>query len=142
MALPEHNIGPSDVPMSVVIQSMQLLHSYVDSFLWLGICKLSLCSSVQIRPRGCEQLHDHLHGHNRQHCEHLFGDTKNTNQKLAAGNFATGQVCCRCVCTILLLAILNAVTQSALCLATAAFHTCCKQCCSKQGFVPNQSRQA
>ncbi len=31
--LPEHEIGPSDVPMSVVIDGMQVLHSYFDSIL-------------------------------------------------------------------------------------------------------------
>ncbi len=31
--LPEHDIGPSDVPIPVVIDGMQLLHSCFDSFL-------------------------------------------------------------------------------------------------------------
>ena len=71
--LPEHEIGLPDVPVSVVVDGMQVLHSLGDSSLQFGICKLTLRCMLQVLPRVCEQMHVHLHGQNRRRLEHMSG---------------------------------------------------------------------
>lgn len=82
-ALPKNQIGSSDIPVSAVVDGMQLLYSCIDSSLELGICKLSLCCMLQILPRVYEQLHVHLHAQSRQQREHMSGVTR--NKKAEAG---------------------------------------------------------